>query len=276
MISPDAALRVLRNTKLFLTVTPGRSGTKLLARIMTDLLGVQAEHEAAPRLNYVLRAVQAAPECAAWWLSSEKMPAIASRLDGRPYADISHLYCKGFIEPLLKMRLKPHFIILTRPAREVALSMLAVGSIPERSAKGQLVLVGPRDPGVLVPEGWEAWNDYQLCYWYAREIERRQDHYEKLLAEAGCPTLRCAMNDLTNVHRIRPLVSFVTGNPEFELDLNAYREIVSVNQNPSEGLRKPVEAAKEPPDTRRLAHEEAEVNRMLTELKKRISSKTQD
>lgn len=267
MISPQIAQQLLRKTKLFLTVTPGRSGTKLLARIMADLLDVQAEHEAAPRLNYVLRAVQAEPECARWWLSSEKLPAIASRLDGRPYADISHLYCKGFIEPLINMRLNLHVIILTRPAREVALSMMAVGSIPERTAKGLLVLIGPSDPGVLVPAGWEAWSDYQLCYWYALEIERRQNHYEKTLGAAGFPTLRCSMNDLINAQRIKPLLDFVTGKPDFALDMKAYHQIVSVNQNPGEGLRKPVEKTSQPPDTQQLAKQEAEVNQMLAGLK---------
>ena len=49
------------------------------------------------------------------------------------------------------MRLRPDIIILTRHAREVATSMLALDCIPDRTASGRLVLLGPRDPGVLVP-----------------------------------------------------------------------------------------------------------------------------
>ena len=54
----NPAIKAVRDAGLILTVTPGRSGTKLLARLLVECLDINAEHEAAPRLNYVLRTVQ--------------------------------------------------------------------------------------------------------------------------------------------------------------------------------------------------------------------------
>ena len=257
------AVKRLRRTRLIFALTPGRSGSKLLTHLMAGLFDVQAEHEASPRLNFVMRAAQAAPESARWWLFGEKLPAIAERLDGRPYADISHLYCKGFVEPLLQMRLKPDFIILTRPAREVASSMLAVGSIPERTAAGRLVLVGPSDPGVVAPEGWRDWNDYQLCFWYVREIERRQRHYQTVLTKAGCKTIRVALSDLTDIRRVAPLARFVTRKPNFRIDPDKFRDIVSVNRNPRSAINSKDPKSELPAD---LTEAENAVDRMLAAI----------
>ncbi|WP_226575290.1 hypothetical protein [Acuticoccus sediminis] len=258
-------MKALRAAGLILTVTPGRSGTKLLTRLLAECLDIQAEHEAAPRLNFVLRTVQFAPIAARWWLVSEKIPAIASRLEGkRPYADISHLYCKGFIEPLLDLGLRPSVILLTRPAREVALSMLAIGSVPARTVSGHLVLVGPDDPGVAAPADWRAWSDYQLCYWYAREIERRQRHYSETLPKAGCRTFEIAMDELTGMETFLPLARFLTRKRDVRIDPERFAAIVAVNQNPREGVGQ-TEAA-DPPDEACCAAAEADVDAALAAL----------
>src|SRR3954469_7221104 len=92
------------NTKtLVFTVTAGRSGTKLLARLLGECLGIEAEHEPAPRCNYVLRSIINAREAALGWLATEKLPAILARAKGPVYAETSHLLCKGFIEPMLAL-----------------------------------------------------------------------------------------------------------------------------------------------------------------------------
>jgi hypothetical protein len=44
-----------QHTTLALTVTSGRSGTKLLAVLLRDALGLAAEHEPAPRVNFVIQ-----------------------------------------------------------------------------------------------------------------------------------------------------------------------------------------------------------------------------
>ncbi len=282
---PQEVLRRLRQTRLFFTVTTGRSGTKLLARLMADCLGVLAEHEAAPMLNYVMRTVQSVPKAARWWLYHEKLPAIAARLEaagqeavkeagqemgqemgqGGPwsaYADTSHLYCKGFLEPLLEMRILPDVILLTRPARAVALSLFAVGAVPARTGNGRLVLLQPDDPDVVAPAEWQGWDDYQLCYWYAREIERRQDRYEQTLPRAGCRVFRVAMADLTDLDRFTPLARFVLDDPEARPDPDRFAQVIAVNQNP----RAAISSGLETPAPDDLDRREAQVDGALAEL----------
>ena len=101
----------LFSKRLCFTVTSGRSRTKLLAILLREAAGLCAEHEPAPRFNYVLRAVLEYPEAAAWWLAAEKLPAIAeiARSSGT-YIELSHLTCKGFVEPLLELGLRPDFL----------------------------------------------------------------------------------------------------------------------------------------------------------------------
>ena len=84
---------------------------------------------------------------------------------------MSHLTCKGFIEPLIELGLRPCFLIISRPAREVAISLLKIGATPERTGPGRLVLIGPEYSPFLPLDDWERLSDYQLCYWYAREID---------------------------------------------------------------------------------------------------------
>ncbi len=239
-MEPQAAAQLLRRSRMILTVTPGRSGTKLLSRILDACPGMMAEHEAAPMVNFVLRTAQSMPLAALWWLRAEKLPAIAARLAAEPpgttYADTSHLYAKGFLEPLLQMRICPDLILLTRPARAVAQSLLAVGAVPVRSGPGRLVLVGPDDPGVVAPETWDAWDDYQLCFWYVREMERRQREYARLWPDTGGRILWLSMTDLTDPARLGPLFEFVTGDAEGGPEPERLAEILAVNQNPKSAV----------------------------------------
>ncbi len=261
LMQPNDTLRKLRDHQLIFAITSGRSGTKLMARILEKCCDIQAEHEAMPRANFVLRSVQAHPDAAKWWLSSEKLPAIASRLDERPYGDISHLYCKGFIEPILQMGMKPDFIVLTRPAREVASSLYTINCIPKRSPSGQLVLLSPDDPGVLAPDDWQRWDDYQLCYWYAKEIERLQQHYSMTLPAAGCRVFEISMKELTDEAAILQLIRFLKRDPEARFDVATYRDIISVNQNPKAKLSAELRA-----DLSTLDEKEEDVDATLARL----------
>ena len=217
---------------LVFTVTSGRSGTKLLATLLGECLGIEAEHEAAPRVNFVLRSIINAPEVAAAWLAHEKLPAIAARAKGLVYAETSHLFCKGLIEPILELGLRPKFIILTRPAAEVARSLFQMNAIPERTGAGRLVLLGPSDPGVLPLLGWQRFSDYQLCYWYAREIERRQTAYEALFHVRSLAAFRVEMRALTQWTTFERLAAFVAGEFAFTPKEENFRRVVSRNQNP--------------------------------------------
>jgi hypothetical protein len=54
------------------------------------------------------------------------------------------------------------------------------GTIPGRTQKGLRFYLSPDDPGVLPLTDWERLHDYQLCYWYCLEIERRAEQYRHL------------------------------------------------------------------------------------------------
>jgi len=225
-----ALIAALNAKAPLLTVTSGRSGTALLTALLRDCLGIAAEHEPPPRVNFVLRSLVLAPEMAAAWLAHEKLPAMLARATGPVYAETSHLFCKGLIEPMLDLGLRPRFVILTRPAPEVARSLFRMNVIPERTGAGRLVLLGPHDPGVLPVAGADGLTDYQLCYWYAREIERRQAAYAVLFAARGLAAFQIGMHDLTCWRRFLPLAAFAgRGSAP---DRAAFHAVTAQDQNP--------------------------------------------
>jgi hypothetical protein len=183
-----------------------------------------------------MRSVINAPDAAKSWLVTEKLPAIQATVKGSIYVETSHLFCKGFIEPILEIGLRPKFIILTRPAMEVAKSLFQINCIPERTSSGRLVLLGPSDPSVLFLPEWEKYNDFQLCYWYALEIERRQKLYGAMFESQGLGAFRVAMQSLTDFSTFKELSSFIVGNLNQIPDEEKFRKIVSKNQNPRLGL----------------------------------------
>ena len=56
-----------------------------------------------------------------------------------------------------------------------------------------MYLLEPRDPYVMPLPGWESLSDYQLCFWYALEIERRCVRYTAI-----GNTLEMRIVDVTN------------------------------------------------------------------------------
>lgn len=217
--------------RLCFSVTSGRSGTKLLTTLLRDAAGLFAEHEPAPRFNYVLRSVLECPEAARWWLLNEKLPAVANTMGPADvYAELSHLTCKAFIEPLLELSLRPRFVILSRPAREVASSLFRINAIPERTGSGRLVLIGPQHSPFLPLTAWDHLTDYQLCYWYAREIEHRQAHYRSLFNVRGIEFLDCAFAELNDWDEFVSIATFVRGEA-VEPDRTAFNAVISCNQN---------------------------------------------
>lgn len=226
----------LRSKRLCFTVTSGRSGTKLLTALLRDAAGILAEHEPAPRFNYVLRSIVESPGSARWWLLTEKLPAIAQRIgSATSYAELSHLTCKGFIEPLLEIGLKPAFIFLSRPAGDVARSLYRIGAVPERTEAGKLVLIGPQHSRHLPLNHWDELSDYQLCYWYAREIERRQIHYRAMFNTMDIDCCELRFSDIGNWDRFKVVADFVRNGPA-EPDRERFEAILQLNQNPRAGL----------------------------------------
>lgn len=194
----DAATTpVTTGKRLIFTVTPGRSGSYHLCELLSAVPDVHAEHEPEPNFVHVMRRTQHDPDTAARFLRAHKMPAINAVAEP-VYAETSHLTCKGFIEPMIRMGLRPGLIFLRRAPREVAWSLLERSTVPGRSRLGCAYLLEPRDPYVLPLIGWEGLSDYQLCFWYALEIERRHQRYATLADKLGLATAEVTNTELND------------------------------------------------------------------------------
>jgi hypothetical protein len=181
--------------RLVFTVTPGRSGSEFLALMMECIPTVASYHEPVPNFVEVMRAAQTDPALATRFWVEKKLPEIG-RAGGKVYVETSHLFCKGFYEPLLELGIRPDLILLTRPHRQVAVSLYKLDSIPGRTEGGIRWYLGPEDPGVLPIHGWQELHDYQLCYWYCLEIERRQQEYARMALAMGCRVASTSLDEI--------------------------------------------------------------------------------
>ena len=165
--------KTIFDKRLIFCVTPGRSGTNYLAKLLEKVPNVGAYHEPHPNFAQAVRLLQAKPSIAHSYLLQFKFPAIMQ--DPNPvYVETSHMACKGFLEPMIRMGLRPDLIFLRRAPREVAWSFTQRHCIPGRDIYGNRDLVHPTDIGGFPLPNWESYSDYQLCFWYALEMERRQ------------------------------------------------------------------------------------------------------
>lgn len=172
--------------RLVLTITTGRSGTGFLARALGAWPAVRALHEPRPRFSSAFRAVQAAPHLAREFWTTEKLAAIER--GPRPiHAETSHLACKGFLESLVELGVRPDLVHLRRDPRAVARSLWSLRTIPGRTLRGVRYYLSPSDRTFLPlePARAERLSDYQLCYWYCLEIDARAAHYRARFAPLG-------------------------------------------------------------------------------------------
>ena len=187
--------KTIFDKRLIFCVTPGRSGTNYLAKLLEKVPNVGAYHEPHPNFAQAVRLLQAKPSIAHSYLLQFKFPAIMQ--DPNPvYVETSHMACKGFLEPMIRMGLRPDLIFLRRAPREVAWSFTQRHCIPGRDIYGNRDLVHPTDIGGFPLPNWESYSDYQLCFWYALEMERRQRHYAELAAERGLTAVEISADGL--------------------------------------------------------------------------------
>ena len=191
--------------RLIFTVTTGRSGTAYLWRILELVPGIASRHEPKPMFADVIREVQARPAAAREFWLERKLPAIAEC--GQPiYVETGHLFCKGFFEPLLELGETPDLILLSRPHRQVATSLLQLGTIPGRTEGGLRWYLSPEDPGVLPLADWRSLSDYQLCYWYCLEIERRARAYGETVRSRGGRVVAVTLAEINTIRGFRRLL----------------------------------------------------------------------
>lgn len=189
-------LEQIQGKRLIFTVTTGRSGTAYLTAVFNYMRDVTALHEPDPEYVDVLREAQVSRHAAEKFVVEKKLPAIAG-FKNPIYVETSHLICKGFLEIFLDLGLLPDLVIHRRPMRQISLSLLKMGTIPGRTEKALRFYLHPSDPGVLLPlPDWEKLSDYQLCYWYCLEIERRAQEYAAQFRSRGA---RVAETTLTGL-----------------------------------------------------------------------------
>jgi hypothetical protein len=187
----QALLDAVRRKHLVFTITAGRTGTTYVTRLAELFPDTVSLHEPQPSYVHFLRQAQRHPPLAYHFLLEYKLPFIAAAPASR-YVETSHLVGKGFLEPLLELGVRPAVLLLRREPRAIARSLLTRRTVPGRGKLGFKYLVHPGDPGVLPLPGWYGYTDYQLCFWYALEMERRQRLYGELLRQ-----YRCAVADAT-------------------------------------------------------------------------------
>ena len=196
----DALLAEVRRKHLIFTVTAGRTGTTYVTRLGELLPNTVSLHEPQPSYVHFLRQAQRHPQLAYHFLLEYKLPFIAS-VPAPRYLETSHLVGKGFLEPMLDLGLRPSVLLLRREPRAIARSLLTRRTVPGRGKLGYKYLVHPGDPGVLSLPGWRTYTDYQLCFWYALEMERRQRVYGELMSAHGCALADATAEELHDPDR---------------------------------------------------------------------------
>jgi hypothetical protein len=231
----DNLIEGIQKKRLIFSVTTGRSGTAYLASIFGFAKGVYSVHEPVPEYADVLRQAQNEPAAAKQFLLEKKLPAIL-KTPGHIYVETSHLACKGFLEPLLQLGIVPDLIIHRRSSRDVALSMLKMGTIPGRSDKGRRFYLSPEDREVLELLEWQSLNDYQLCYWYCLEIERRAVLYKKLFITAGARVTETTLEGLKGFEGLTQCFSDLDLQIKFPSWLSRLRFLRSTGVKVNESL----------------------------------------
>ncbi|MBI2376654.1 MAG: hypothetical protein HYV07_21840 [Deltaproteobacteria bacterium] len=202
--------RKLEKKRLVFTVTTGRSGTDYLRELARRMPGVYAVHEPWPHFAVLMRRAQSEPGLARRFWVEDKLPRIATRKK-RVYFETSHLFAKGFFEPLVELGFVPDLVCLSRDARATAMSMWQLDTIPGRTVRGDVWYLRPDDPGALPLPGWDRLHDYQLCYWYCLETARRQTEYSAIVRARGGRSLEIGLSELNQPMGITRLCDFLAG-----------------------------------------------------------------
>jgi len=231
---PAIPLAKLRERNLVFTVTAGRTGT-LFAQLFALLPDTTSVHEPAPTFHAYLRRIKRDHDFAKKFLLYYKLPFIAA-VPSRNYVEFSHVFCKGFLEPLLELGLIPNLLLFWRPPRLIALSYFERNVVPERTFYGLQFLLSPRHRDTLPLPAWRHKRDYQLIFWYALEIELRQCEYSHLVRAAGGAVCDVTANDLRDFQRFVDIIknlSLLSPNVHCDtlLSQHAANGAISWNQN---------------------------------------------
>ena len=185
----------LPQQKLVFTITNGRSGSARLTTLFHAVESITSTHEPHPRFDTLMHAAHRYPMLARGFLRYVKLPAIA-RLPRPIYVETSHMFGKGYFDALLEIGVPFSLVLLRRNARNVACSMLRLGTIPGKTYWGRRFYMYPSEAlFVKLPEATKL-TDYQLCYWHALETEARQKAYGERAGARGLTVVDVDTEDL--------------------------------------------------------------------------------
>lgn len=171
-------------SRVVVTLTSGRSGTQYLAAKLRKATRAVVLHEPAPDFCDVMRAAINDLEAGRQFVRQRKLPAIQAYWP-RDYVETSHLASKGFVLPMLLEGIRLDAIVLQRDPIDVALSLLAIDTVPGKTELGKQYLSLPSDINSLEISEWESLTDLQRCMWYALDSQRRAQESADLIAEFG-------------------------------------------------------------------------------------------
>jgi hypothetical protein len=189
-----------------LMLSAGRSGTNKLATLMSTVPDVYAEHEGDPGFHTVRVANLQDPSIGKAFVKNK-----IEFFNSKPQTHCvhtGHMVGEGFIEHFLDQGITPNIIVLRRPMREVALSMFNLKWIPGRHELIRGWYSGPDEPSVLPYKDWETAHNYQLCYWWCLDTERRIRHYAPILKQAGCKIYETLLDQILDLTQFNKLLSF--------------------------------------------------------------------
>lgn len=235
MNAQQELIEQIKEKQLILTVTAGRTGTTFLHALFKLFPNVDSFHEADPNFLHVLKRIQTQPSAATKFLVEYKLPAIVA-CKSKTYVETSHLFCKGFLEPLINLGIRPDLVLLRRNPRNIAWSLLERQTVPARTPLGANYLVCPSDPNTLPLPLWERLTDYQLCFWYALEIERRQHRYREFMLRLGGKVYDVTASELNNAEKFLEMAEILSLDiTDSETLLKQHQQVSSITHNKNPG-----------------------------------------
>lgn len=205
--------------RLIFNICIGRSGTSHLFKMTERFRGMSSFperlkeiHSKSPTTPEMLSAVSVMPEARE---NKEivdnyvkEVVTFISELDSNIFYQTSFLTSHGIIEGFLRLGIVPDFVVLERDPSLIAQSHYKLDMIPGRSEKGLRWCLHPEQKDVKYIKNWDKLNNYQLCYWYSLENQRRQDIYSRRLRNIGSNILKINISELNNAQGVMKLIRY--------------------------------------------------------------------
>ena len=126
-------------------------------------------------------------------------------------------------------------IFLQRRLRSVAKSLYYLGDIPGRTRTGVRHYFDPKDNNnvINIADRWSHFTDYQLCYWYVKEMNARSQVYLNgavpLIGSSLTHRVCVSLSDLLKPAGFQAMLHDLELPTDF--DMAAYTRIVSTKWN---------------------------------------------